>query len=747
MSKSSRQPVAILQLENDPLDVDLSSRKLTSSGLSFSVTRVGSADDFKREVGKKKHDIIVCDYQLPAWTGLDAVRWLRSSGFSLPFILVTDPLSDDLIAQCIKEGANDYVFKNKMGRLPIAIARALEEARGRAEGVQTKRDLGDSERDRSQSERDLNHSERDLSQSERNLSQSERDLSQSKRDLSQSERDLSQSERALSQSERDLSQSERDLNLSERDLTMSEQQYASIVEGAPFGIVRVDDRGRMLVVNSALIKMLGYESGAELLNVNIEKDIFIDPKERTAILDRRNEKELAPHPEVRWRHRKGHAITVRLEGRWIEAKSGGTPIYEAFAEDITEQRVLQQQFLQAQKMEIMGRLAGGVAHDFNNLLMIIRGCAELLEYHKANPQKTEGYIKQINEATSIAASVVQQLMAFSRKQVPERRALDFNAVLHDLRTLLPRLLGEDIQIVFTPGAALECVSADRAQIEQIILNLAVNARDAMPSGGKLDLSTSNVCLKTSQVETSGVELPPGDYVLLAVADNGTGMDAGVQSHIFEPFYTTKDRGKGTGLGLATVYGIVKENRGFIVLDTAPGKGATFKIYFPLAAITAEVVPAVHTALPGPGGSETILLVEDEVALREITCEYLQSRGYNVLSATSGLHALEICRTHTALIDILMTDIIMPGLQGLELVKAALDIRPQMRVIYVSGYTDRGMELATSGSKAVLLHKPYSLTDLDEQIRFAVSSSPLPAIRQEPSDAIDTSARAVRGLTG
>src|SRR4029077_3443336 len=569
-------------------------------------------------------------------------------------------------------------------------------------------------------------SERDLSQSERDLSQSERDLSLSERDLSQSKRDLSQTERDLSQSERDLSQSERDLSLSERDLSLSERQYASIVEGAPYGIFRADDSGRILVVNPALTKMLGYESDAELLNLNIETDVYIDPEEHRAILEKVDEQKRGPHPEVKWRHSKGHTMIVRLEGRRIEAKAGGRAVYEAFVQNITEQRLLEHQFQQAQKMEAMGRLAGGGAHDFNNLLMIIRGCAELLDHHKANPEKIGGYIKQISDATSIAASVVQQLMAFSRKQVPEKRSLDFNAILRDLRTLLPRLLGEDIQIVFTPGPLLERVSADRAQIEQIILNLAVNARDAMPSGGKLELATSNVCLKMPQIETGGVELPPGNYVLLSVADSGTGMDTDVQSHIFEPFFTTKERGKGTGLGLATAYGIVKENQGFISLDTAPGKGATFKIYFPIATVTREVAPAAPTALAGPGGSGTILLEGAEVALREITCECLQSRGYPVLSANSGMDALEICRTHDAPIDILMTDVIMPGIQGPELVKAALGMRPQMRVIYLSGYTDRGMELATPDSKAVFLRKPYSLADLGQQIRSAVSSALIPA---------------------
>ncbi|HEX4602476.1 MAG TPA: ATP-binding protein, partial [Candidatus Angelobacter sp.] len=446
---------------------------------------------------------------------------------------------------------------------------------------------------------------------------------------------------------------------------------------------------------------------------------------RHDVLKKLREPKLIARPEVKWRHQDGRTIIVRLEGRQIEDGPEGEPIHEAFVQDVTEQRLLEQQFQQAQKMEAIGRLAGGVAHDFNNLLMIIRGCAELLDHHKDDPQRIGGYLKQIHDATSIAASVVQQLMAFSRKQVPEKRALDFNAVLRDLRKMLPRLLGEDIQIAFNPGQTLDRVAADRAQIEQIILNLAVNARDAMPSGGKLSFATSNVFLSAPQIESGGVELPAGKYVLLSVTDTGTGMDQEVRSHIFEPFFTTKERGKGTGLGLATVYGIVKENDGHISVESAPGKGTTFKIFFAANTVAAEA-PVAKITSPAPGGTETILLVEDEAALREITSEYLRSRGYKLLTASSGLQALEICRVHDAPIDILMTDIIMPGIQGPELVKAALDMRPQMRVIYVSGYTDRGLEIAASDPNAILLQKPYSLTDLAHTIRSSATAPRGPA---------------------
>src|SRR4029077_19508500 len=308
---------------------------------------------------------------------------------------------------------------------------------------------------------------------------------------------------------------------------------------------------------------------------------------RQQILSSPPDANMFQYGEVTWRRKDGRPIIVRLAGRRLEAEAGAPAIHEVFAQDVTEQRLLEQQFQQAQKMEAIGRLAGGVAHDFNNLLMIIRGCAELLDHHKGEPAKVGGYIKQINDATAIAASVIQQLMAFSRKQVPEKSALDCNTVLRDLRKMLPRLLGEDIQIVFNAGHALERISADRAQLEQIILNLAVNARDAMPDGGKLVIATTNVFLNSAQIEKPGLDLPSGSYVLLSVPDSGTGIPPDIQSHIFEPFFTTKERGKGTGLGLATVYGIVKESHGHIALESTPGQGTTFKIYFPAVGLPKE----------------------------------------------------------------------------------------------------------------------------------------------------------------
>ncbi len=631
-------------LEDDPHDVELCKRRLTSEG-DYTLNNVGDAEQFKREVQSKNYDVILGNYKLRNWTGLEAIRWLRESGFTIPFILVTGNLGEELAMECIKEGATDYVPKERLDHLPFAIERAIHEAKLRQERDQA-----------------------------------------------------------------------------EHELRESEHEYASIVYGAPCGICLVNYAGRILMANPAFIKILGYGSEAEVLKLKPVRDIFLNAETEHEIVAKMDKKALISCLETTWRRKDGSTIIVRLDGRRFGTEAGGTPMYEIFVQDVTEQRVLERQFQQAQKMEAIGRLAGGVAHDFNNLLMIIRGCANLLEDHKAEPARIGGYIKQINDATSIAASVVQQLMAFSRKETPEKTLVDCNAVLRDLRKMLPRLLGEDIHIVFHPGQAVRPISADRSQIEQIILNLAVNARDAMPNGGRLVLETENVLLNTLQIEPGGMELPPGPYVMLSIADNGTGMSAEIQSHIFEPFFTTKERGKGTGLGLATVYGIVKDSGGFISVNSDVGQGTTFRIYFPVTITTKEAGQPVQPAELAEGGSETILLVEDEAALREITCEYLQSRGYNVLIASSSLHALEICRAHEQPIDILLTDIIMPGIPGPELVKSALGMRPGMRVIYVSGHAERKIENAALEFDAVFLHKPYSFADLGHKIREAALAS-------------------------
>jgi two-component system cell cycle sensor histidine kinase/response regulator CckA len=364
-------------------------------------------------------------------------------------------------------------------------------------------------------------------------------------------------------------------------------------------------------------------------------------------------------------------------------------------------------------MEAVGRLAGGVAHDFNNLLMVISGYAQLLDESSADPKKVVEYATRIQDASSKAATVTRQLLAFSRKQVLEPTVLDLSYVVKDLAKMLPRLLGDDVETVLELDPQVGTVRADRGQIEQVIVNLGVNARDAMPQGGRLTIATSNVALDASYYQ--GVEVPPGQYVLLAVSDTGIGMDAATQVHIFEPFYTTKEAGKGTGLGLATVYGIVKQSSGFIWVYSEPDRGSIFKIYLPRVDAAADSDESLQPVQAPSAGTETILLVEDEAVLRNVCRVYLECKGYTVLEAGNAKEAMKICQSYDRPIHVLITDIVMPGPGGLELARSALEIRPALSVVLVSGYTDRALDREAI-SFAKFLQKPFSFDALARTVR-------------------------------
>jgi two-component system cell cycle sensor histidine kinase/response regulator CckA len=416
---------------------------------------------------------------------------------------------------------------------------------------------------------------------------------------------------------------------SEESLRRSESRYRSIIEGAPYGIFRVDQNGRIAMANSAFAAMLGYQAPDEVLGLSTGADVYLNSTEQQRARDYASG---GPKVgcEAKWKRKDGKMITVRLGGRRLPDDDELPGGFEVFAEDITEHRSLQKQFEHAQKMEAVGRLAGGVAHDFNNLLMIISGYAQLLDESSADPKKVVEYASRIQDASSKAATVTRQLLTFSRKQVLESTVLDLSYVVKDLGKMLPRLLGEDVETVLELDPQLGTVRADRGQIEQVIMNLAVNARDAMPQGGRLTIATSNVALEASYYQ--GVEVPPGQYVLLAVSDTGTGMNAETQLHVFEPFYTTKEAEKGTGLGLAMVYGIVKQSHGFIWVYSEPDKGSIFKIYLPRVDAPADSKESLQLVHMPSAGTETILLVEDETALRNVCRVYLESKGYTVLEA-------------------------------------------------------------------------------------------------------------------
>jgi two-component system cell cycle sensor histidine kinase/response regulator CckA len=388
--------------------------------------------------------------------------------------------------------------------------------------------------------------------------------------------------------------------------------------------------------------------------------------------------------------------------------------------DLTDQRMLERQFLQAQKMEPLGRLAGGIAHDFNNLLTAIGGYAEFLadEFAENDPRLRE--VDEIRKAADRAAGLTRQLLAFSRKQVLNLSPLDLNAVVSNMDRMLRRLIGEDVKLTTVLSPDLRPAHADNGQVEQVIINLAVNARDAMPNGGHLRLETANVTLGVHDVPPDS-ELHPGNYVLLAISDTGVGMSAQTKAHLFEPFYTTKDRGRGTGLGLSTVYGIVKQCGGHITVSSEVDRGTTFCIYLPIA--EQPVVPAEaddsRAATAVSGGSETILIVEDDPSVLRLTSEALERRGYRVLTANGWLEALDLVSRSTVAIDLVLTDIIMPGMGGRVLGERIRLLRPNVRVLYMSGYPDDAFgDLATSGSRPAmsLLEKPFTAERLAVKIR-------------------------------
>jgi signal transduction histidine kinase len=390
--------------------------------------------------------------------------------------------------------------------------------------------------------------------------------------------------------------------------------------------------------------------------------------------------------------------------------------------DVTEGRLLQEQFRQAQKMEGIGRLAGGVAHDFNNMLTVILGYCEFAFKKAAGNQSLRDDLDQVKQAGERATVLVSQLLAFSRKQVLQPRVLDLNQVVTSSERMLQRLIGEDVNLVSNTRSGLGHVLADPGQIEQIILNLVVNARDAMAHGGRLTIETANVELDENYTRTHA-EVVPGRYVLLAVSDTGHGMDADTQARIFEPFFTTKELGKGTGLGLSTVFGIVKQSGGHIWVYSEPEQGTTFKIYLPRVDEDVSVAGGEIEAGSSLKGSETILLVEDDEMVREFARAALQSYGYAVLPAGGAADALEFSKQHTGLINLLVTDLVMPGITGTKLSEHLTALRAEMKVLYVSGYTDNAIvHHGILDPATAFLQKPFTPDALARKVREVLEST-------------------------
>src|SRR5215470_5663567 len=461
---------------------------------------------------------------------------------------------------------------------------------------------------------------------------------------------------------------------------------------------------RFLEVNEAAVRVYGY-SREELQGMTIVD--FQPDEEKSKVINYLKENKGDGLYRGHWRHRKKDGKIIEVETTVHELEYSGKRVRLIVAQDVSERRLLEQQLRQSQKMEAVGRLAGGVAHDFNNLLMVIKGHIELLRNMLPRTEDYSRKIEQIERAADRASALTRQLLAFSRMQVLQPHVMNLNDVVSDMGRLLPRLIGEDIELVIRTSGDLGAIRADASQMEQVIMNLAVNSRDAMPGGGRLIIETSNADLDGGYSDRHPI-VRQGRYVLLAVSDTGTGMDADTQSHIFEPFFTTKAQGKGTGLGLATVYGVVKQSGGFIWVYSELGHGTTFKIYLPrVDQPVHRVSPSVPTG-EAPRGTETILLTEDEQDVREVAREFLESGGYKVIEARDGAEALGLVEKHRGGIDLLITDMVMPRMTGQELAARLKEKQPGLRMLYMSGYSERAAAESLQANPLVrLLAKPFS----------------------------------------
>ena len=623
----------VLIVEDSEEDALLLVRELRRGGYEAAYQRVDSPSGVRATLEHETWDLVVSDYNIPGFGGLEALALVRDRGLDIPFIFVSGTISEDQAVAAMKAGASDYFAKGQLKRLLPAIERELREAKGRAAKRET------------------------------------------------------------------------------------DMRLAKLVEHAPIGIFRSTPAGKVLSVNAALVRMLGYASAADVLHLDMARDVYADPAERQRLLDE--------HPytdreydemEATWKRKDGTPLHVELIGRAVRNAAGAIESYETFVRDVTEQRRLQRQLLQAQKMEAVGRLAGGIAHDFNNLLTAILGSAELaLETLPAGaPEREE--VDEVRKAALRAADLTRQLLAFSRQQVIVPKVLNPNDVVGGMDKMLRRLLGEDVELRAALDSDLGAVKVDPSQLEQVVLNLAVNARDAMPEGGTLTIETQNAELDQEYVH-GHLSAQPGPYVMLAVSDTGVGMDAGTQARIFEPFFTTKEKGRGTGLGLATVYGIVKQSGGWIWVYSEPGHGTTFKVYFPRVAAVAA--PATVSVAPPTSvrGSETILVVEDDETIRNLVLKVLKGNGYTVLVAANGDEAERVAERHPGRIHLLITDVVLPGLSGPEVARRLVATRTDTRALYLSGYTnDAVLRRGVLEAGVAFLQKPFTPGVLGRKVR-------------------------------
>jgi PAS domain S-box-containing protein len=753
VAASVTHPLRLLFVDDCADDVQLSIRVLQKAGYEVHKHLVDTPKQFLMALNSGDYDLILCDYRLPGWSGADVLTMVRDSGKELPVVMVTGTLGEETAVEMVKLGAADFVLKHRLSRLPLAIERALREKQIRE--------------DRNRTEQALRRSERDY----RHLFESANDAIL----IMDAETGEILEANAKSEQIYGLSREQlvgRNLKSLTRDAQQCEERIQQLKrEGGclNFETVHLDAHGRVIhfLCSATLVDyrsrrtMFGIhhditerkraeerlhlfgrilESSAEAIAILNPDGYFTEQNAAHQALSEYSIEELRGHTpellvgeafqlhpqvvqpggrlerELRMRTKSGREKTVEISVFAITGDTGQIQWIVAIVRDISERLRLQVQLQQATKMEAVGRLAGGVAHDFNNLLNVIIGYSELMLERRNSPEFLEKSAREIRKAADRAAALTRQLLAFSRQQVLEPKVLDLNEVICEMKDLLLRMLGEDVELIVAPADGLDRVRADPGQIGQVIMNLAANSRDAMPHGGRFLIETSNVVVDAA-FGADHANMPAGPYVLLSVSDTGSGMTSEVRTHIFEPFFTTKEKGKGTGLGLATVYGIIKQSGGYIWAYSEPGHGATFKVYLPPVHAQPDRPQPDVAPVASCAGSETLLVVEDEEGVRILVRDYLLMNGYTVLEAGHGEDALRIACEHAGEIALMITDVIMPGMNGRELAERMAILRPAMKVLYMSGYAETTVyRKGVLEPGAFFLQKPFGPPELGRKVR-------------------------------
>jgi two-component system cell cycle sensor histidine kinase/response regulator CckA len=763
------KPLRLLHIEHDQADAELCLRALQQAGLDFQIEVVATPEELARKLRETAFDVALTDYRLPGWNGIDALAQIKQTGLDLPLILVTGTLGDGLAVECIKSGVTDYVLKDQLARLPMAIHRAQEEKLLRDAERRAVAALRESEEHyrtlvenapeaiivfdvdnrafidcnenallllRLTREELLRSNPDDVSAAVqfggRSAGAAERDVVEQALSgetpcfewmfhNSQGEefpaevhlvRLPSPTRRLIRGSILDITDRKR----AEEALRESEARYRGLVNNATYGIywVRIPE-GDLLYVNPALVRMLGYESAEDLLRIRLTRELYRDPSAHEEQIAQYLATERV-HATLDWKRKDGKIITVRISGRRAKYPDQNYDCAEVIVEDVSERTALEKQLVQAQKFEGIGQLAGGIAHDFNNMIGAILGWADLGMEETESGSRLHRHFEKVRHQAERAAALTRQLLAFARRQILEPRNIDMNKTVTETLSLLEKVIGSNIEIKTNLATDLAVVCADPTQVEQVLMNLCINARDAMPDGGSLIIETSN----TSFDEKYCAAQPfarPGRYVMLSVSDTGTGMDSPTLDRIFEPFFTTKEMGKGTGLGLATVYGIARQHGGFVHVYSEVGLGSRFRVFLPFSATAAVAPERVEDTRPVRGGTETILVAEDHEGLREIARETLSNHGYQVLLAIDGEQAVQMFQSQRDQIDLVLLDVVLPKLSGPEAYSRICRENPEVPVIFATGYSPDIALLAKVQAQGLpVIQKPYSTRDLARKVR-------------------------------